>query len=74
MRADGVLDREGVQPELLGHDLQISGSGIIQVQPRHGVLVVGEPVTDLLGREALLDKHPPAVQASPGRALRRSCG
>ena len=49
---DGVLDRERVQPELLGQDGQVSVVGVVQVQPdRHPLLP--EELADLGDREAV---------------------
>jgi hypothetical protein len=46
MALDGVLDRERVQPELLGQDGQVSVVGVVQVEPdRHPLLP--EELTDL---------------------------
>ena len=62
---DGVLDRQGVQPELLRDDRQILLVGLTQVQPDdRGRLL--EVVGDLGGREVLGLQHPIAVQ--PGMA------
>jgi hypothetical protein len=61
----GVLDRQGMQPELLGDDLQVLLVGFAQVQPHHGAGLL-EVVGDLGGWEVLGLQHPIAVQ--PGMA------
>ena len=65
---DGVLDRERVQPELVGEDGQLGVVGIVQVEPdRHPLLP--EELADLGDREAV---H---LQRSLAVAPRtRSCG
>jgi hypothetical protein len=52
MLLDGVLDRQRVQPELLGDDLQVGPVGLAQVQPHHRARLT-EVVGDLGGREVL---------------------
>jgi hypothetical protein len=51
MLVDGVLDRERVQPELLGQHLEVSEVGGGEVEPHHRRVVLGEVVTDLRDRE-----------------------
>ena len=58
---DGVLDRERVQPELLGQDGQLSVVGIVQVEPdRHPLLP--EELADLGDGEALHLQRSVAVE------------
>jgi len=54
---DGVLDRQWMQSELFGHDLQVGFIGIEQIQPQHGVFVGGEPLAHLLRWEPFVDDH-----------------
>ena len=54
---DGVFDRQGVQPELFGDNLQVSPVGLAQVQPHHRVRLL-EIVGDLGGREVFGLQHP----------------
>jgi hypothetical protein len=66
---DGILDREGVQPELFGEDLQVGGVGLAQVQPDHRGFLL-EVVGDLGGREhrrsaPVLWSHPIALGHRP---------
>ena len=60
---DGVLDRQGMQPELLGDELQVGLVGLAQVQPHHRARLL-EVVGDLGGREVLGLQHPLSVQPS----------
>ena len=62
---DGVFDRQRVQPELFGDDLQVGAVGLAQVQPHHRIRLL-EVVGDLGSREVLGLQHPIAVQ--PGMA------
>jgi hypothetical protein len=58
---DGVLDRQGVEPELLRDDLQVLLVGLAQVQPHHRVGLL-EVVGDLGGWEVLGLQLPLSVQ------------
>ena len=74
MALDGVLDRERVQPELLGQDGQVSVVGVVQVEPdRHPLLP--EELTDLGDSEALHLQRSVAVEPRarfPSRRLPRA--
>jgi hypothetical protein len=58
---DGVLDRQGVEPELLRDELQVLLVGLAQVQPHHRARLL-EVVGDLRRREVLGLQHPIAIQ------------
>ncbi|MGC1286401.1 MAG: hypothetical protein WA895_26100 [Streptosporangiaceae bacterium] len=73
VRADGILDGEGMKAELLGDDLQVSLGGLVEVQPRDGALVGGEALGERFGGEALVEQLAALVEAGAGGTLRGDC-
>jgi hypothetical protein len=71
VRADGILDGEGMEAELLGDDLEVSLGGLVEVQPRDRALVGSEALAELLRREALVEQLAAPVETRAGGTLRR---
>jgi hypothetical protein len=68
---DGVLDRQGVEPEFLRDELQVLLVGLAQVQPHHRIRLL-EVVGDLGRRVVLGLQHPIAVQPGMTHTTRLS--